>query len=102
MRPGGRLAVISFHSLEDRIVKNHFNDVDINNDDDELEDTKMDKKLKTNILKFKMNRNKDDLFQSMVKSLWEPINKKVILPTSDEVMENPRARSAKFRVALKV
>ncbi len=58
-RPGGRIAVISFHSLEDRIVKQTFRD---------------DRRLRA-------------------------LTKKPILPSSGELTENPRARSAKLRVA---
>ncbi len=61
LRPGGRLAVISFHSLEDRLVKHAF-------------------------------READDL---------EIITRKPILASDRENAENPRARSAKLRVAVK-
>lgn len=62
LRPGGRLAVISFESLSDRIVKRHF---------------KASERL-------------------------EVITKKVIQPSRDEVRANPRARSAKLRVAERI
>ena len=61
LKPGGRMAVVSFHSLEDRIVKNFY---------------KKKKEEKKAIL----------------------INKKPITPSEKEVMENPRARSAKLRI----
>ncbi len=61
LRPGGRLAVISFHSLEDRIVKQTF------------------KKLDGTKIKL--------------------ITKKPVTPTEEEISTNPRARSAKLRVA---
>jgi 16S rRNA (cytosine1402-N4)-methyltransferase len=65
LNPGGRLAVITFHSLEDRIVKNFFRD------------------------KAKEERGK-------------LINKKPIGPTEEEILSNPRSRSAKLRVIEKI
>jgi 16S rRNA (cytosine1402-N4)-methyltransferase len=62
VKPNGRIAIVSFHSLEDRLVKNYFRDL-----------AKMGK------LKI--------------------LNKKPIIPTSEEVFRNPRSRSAKLRVA---
>jgi 16S rRNA (cytosine1402-N4)-methyltransferase len=59
MRPGGRIVIISFHSLEDRIVKNAFRD---------------DERL-------------------------EPLTRKPLRPSDEEVSVNPRSRSAKMRVA---
>ena len=58
LKPGGRLTVITFHSLEDRIVKNVF-------------------------------KNSD---------MGQPVHKKVIVPTREEEVSNPRARSAKLRI----
>lgn len=62
LRPGGRLAVISFHSLEDRLVKHAFRD---------------DPRL-------------------------EVLTKRPVRPSESELVENPRARSAKLRVAERV
>ena len=105
MKPGGRLAVISFHSLEDRIAKNHFHNVDF--EDESLDDRanqKLGEKAKKEKLRFKLNRANIDLdeFKKTVKNLWTPLNnRKIILPSEEEIIANPRARSAKLRVAVK-
>jgi 16S rRNA (cytosine1402-N4)-methyltransferase len=65
LEPSGKIAVISFHSLEDRIVKQFFNE------------------------------------QSKIGKL-KIITKKPIIPTSSEVEKNPRSRSAKMRVGIKI
>ncbi|MBI3485806.1 16S rRNA (cytosine(1402)-N(4))-methyltransferase RsmH [Candidatus Daviesbacteria bacterium] len=65
LNPNGRLVVLTFHSLEDRIVKNFFKDQE-------------------------------------KKSLIEVLNKKPITPTEEEVLNNPRSRSGKLRVAEKL
>ena len=79
MRSKGRLVVVSYHSLEDRIVKNFFRDFsrDFINIPGELTTTYLQPKVRI-------------------------INKKPIVPSSEEVRGNPRARSAKLRIAEKV
>jgi 16S rRNA (cytosine1402-N4)-methyltransferase len=113
LRKNGRLAVISFHSLEDRIVKSHFHDVNLDylnennqNFDNSTINEKPNAKKKLNTLssKFRMNSYKTDLdtFNKIVNNNWQPINRKVILPTTQEIEQNPRSRSAKLRVAIKI
>lgn len=77
IKPGGRLVVISYHSLEDRLVKNFIQKGDFEGD--------TEKDFFGNIhLKFK------------------PVGKKMIIPNTDELTRNPRARSAKLRIAQKI
>lgn len=76
LRPGGRLAVISFHSLEDRIVKQFFKR--------EAQDC--------------ICPPEQLICTCRHKSIIEIITKKPILPAEAEILANPRARSAKLRV----
>lgn len=77
LRPGGRLSVITYHSLEDRLVKNFF------------------KKGK-----FEGELEKDFFGNPQLK--FKLINRKPIIPTEEEIKSNNRARSAKLRIAEKI
>jgi 16S rRNA (cytosine1402-N4)-methyltransferase len=78
LKPGGRIAVITFHSIEDRIVKTFFKD----NTFDAPEENPFATTVRTKVLR--------------------PVNKKPIVATSEEIKKNSRARSAKLRVAEKI
>jgi 16S rRNA (cytosine1402-N4)-methyltransferase len=78
LKPGGRAAIITFHSLEDRLVKQY---------------------LKTG------RKEEDDpynLYGKTTTPLLKPVHKKPILPSAEEYQRNKRSRSAKLRVAEKI
>lgn len=77
LKPGGRLVVISYHSLEDRIVKNFIRS---GNTEGRIE--------------------KDFFGRSTTP--WSVITKKAVVPSNEEIADNPRSRSAKMRAAEKI
>ena len=77
LKPGGKMVIITYHSLEDRMVKNFIKAGNI--------DGKVEK----------------DFFGNATAPL-KAVNKKPILPTEEEIASNTRARSAKLRIAEKI
>jgi 16S rRNA (cytosine1402-N4)-methyltransferase len=76
LKPGGRLAVITYHSLEDRMVKNF---------------------IKTGNVEGVIEKD----FYGRIDTPLRQVNNKVIVPSDEEVLRNPRSRSAKLRIAEK-
>lgn len=76
LRPGGRLVVISYHSLEDRLVKNFLRSGN-----------------------FAGEVVKD--FYGRPQTPFEPLTRKAVVPSAEELTRNPRSRSAKLRAAVK-
>ncbi|XP_044537474.1 12S rRNA N4-methylcytidine (m4C) methyltransferase [Gracilinanus agilis] len=97
LRPGGRLVALSFHSLEDRIVKRFLHGIDMT----EKLSPKRRQKI-TQAQSLCLNPENEEFFRSSSPLEWEMIHKKVVIPESQEVQDNPRGRSAKLRAAIKL
>ncbi|MFZ4827902.1 MAG: 16S rRNA (cytosine(1402)-N(4))-methyltransferase RsmH [Phototrophicaceae bacterium] len=80
LAPGGRLAVITFHSLEDRIVKQIFKEATVDC----------------------ICPPKQPICTCDKRATVEAITRKPIVPTPDEIAQNPRSRSAKLRIVEKL
>ncbi|XP_043065167.1 probable methyltransferase-like protein 15 homolog [Drosophila ficusphila] len=92
LRSDGRLVTITFHSLEDTIVKRHINGNVLAG--------------AANALPLKYSSyytiDEPEMLESLTKKNWRQLHRHVIVPDSEEVARNTRSRSAKLRAAVKI
>ncbi|CAK6449299.1 unnamed protein product [Pipistrellus nathusii] len=98
LRPGGRLVALSFHSLEDRIVKRFLLGISMT---ERFKLSVRQKVAQTSQLASR-NENKEGVSLGRAPLMWELIHKKVLTPEDQDVQDNPRGRSAKLRAAIKL
>lgn len=92
LKIGGRLVTITFHSLEDTIVKRHL----MGNIIDDVANP-VSLKYTSSLMCHDKNQVED-----LMKTNWQQLHKHVLIPRLEEIEENPRSRSAKFRASVKV
>ena len=80
LKPGGRLTILSFHSLEDRLVKDFFREQS----------------------KDRVNPPYERIYEVERKATLKEVNRKPITPSDEAIKNNPRARSAKLRIVEKM
>lgn len=97
LKTGGRLVALSFHSLEDRIVKRFLLGISMTE--------RFNLSIRQQVRQAsQLNLDPELEGSSSAKAplMWELIHKKVLTPGDDDVQDNPRGRSAKLRAAIKL
>ncbi|XP_040266175.1 12S rRNA N4-methylcytidine (m4C) methyltransferase [Bufo bufo] len=97
LRPGGRLVAISFHSLEDRIVKRFLCGIPM----DEKPNLSARHRIRQGQKNVTETEDDEQFANPQPNLVWEIVQRKVLTPEHQDVVENPRGRSAKLRAAIK-
>ncbi|NXD01436.1 MET15 protein, partial [Certhia familiaris] len=97
LKPGGRLVALSFHSLEDRIIKRFLHGIDMT----EKYNLGSKQKIRQALKNSSKGEDKQESPCGNSKSKWIFIQKKVLTPQAKDIQTNPRGRSAKLRAAIK-
>ncbi|XP_042693158.1 12S rRNA N4-methylcytidine (m4C) methyltransferase isoform X2 [Centrocercus urophasianus] len=98
LKPGGRLAALSFHSLEDRIIKRFLHGIGMT----EKYNLGSRQKIRRALKNCSKEEDTQEFPHGKSNSKWTFIQKKVLTPQAKDILTNPRARSAKLRAAIKL
>ncbi|XP_037257444.1 12S rRNA N4-methylcytidine (m4C) methyltransferase isoform X3 [Falco rusticolus] len=98
LKPGGRLVTLSFHSLEDRIIKRFLYGIDMT----EKWNLGSRQKIRQALKNCSKKEETQEFLHGKSSSRWTFIQKKVLTPQAKDIQTNPRGRSAKLRAAIKL
>lgn len=98
LRPGGRLVALSFHSLEDRIIKRFLLGISMTQRFNLSARQKVIQKSQLG----SDHENTEGVPIGRAPLMWKVMHKKVLTPEDQDVQNNPRGRSAKLRAAIKL
>ncbi|XP_065539430.1 12S rRNA N4-methylcytidine (m4C) methyltransferase [Lathamus discolor] len=98
LKPGGCLVALSFHSLEDRIIKRFFHGIDMT----EKYNLGAKQKIRQALKSCSKEEDTEEISPGKSNSKWIFMQKKVLTPQAKDIQTNPRGRSAKLRAAVKL
>uniref|UniRef100_A0A8C0HS63 12S rRNA N(4)-cytidine methyltransferase METTL15 n=1 Tax=Buteo japonicus TaxID=224669 RepID=A0A8C0HS63_9AVES len=98
LKPGGRLVALSFHSLEDRIIKRFLHGIDMT----EKYNLGSRQKIRQGLKNCSRKEDAQESPHGKSNSKWILLQKKVLTPQAKDIQTNPRGRSAKLRAAIKL